>query len=165
MKVTCVEHSHFMALETAVGPVCVTLRRGDAYAIVMVRTALGTDHLRIPMDKIPRPQWYERLFRKWPSVEEVLRTAKHPLAAAPFIRVRDRSVGNSLIKLDERMVIGSHKIGLVYAGAGQSDLDQMLSNNTRTPRTVINHSRRFESVLEVCRLSGTFDRVTGLARL
>ncbi|PJF17477.1 Very-long-chain 3-oxoacyl-CoA reductase [Paramicrosporidium saccamoebae] len=120
-----------MALETAVGPVCVTLRRGDVYAFVMVRTALGTDHLRIPMDQISRPHWYERLFRKWPSVEEVLRKAKHPLAAAPFIRVRDRSVGNSLIKLDERLVIGSHKIGVVYAGAGQSDLDQMLSNNTQ----------------------------------
>jgi hypothetical protein len=95
----------------------------------MVRTALGTEHLKIPLRDIPRPPWYDFLFRKWPSIDKVLGVAKHPLTDASFIPIRDRSVGNSLIQLDERLVIGSHKVGIVFAGKNQSTLSQMLSNN------------------------------------
>lgn len=113
------------------GPVCVTLKRCDSQVLAMVRTALGTDHLRIPLKAITQQPWYERLMmRKWPAVEDVLRAAKHPLASAEFVKIKNRTLGTNLIMLDEKLVVGSHKIGLVFAGPGQSEFRNILANNS-----------------------------------
>lgn len=125
-----------MALETAVGPVCVTIRRktsttddDDEQLLVMIRTALGTEHLKVSLASIERPPWYDKfLFYKWPTIGNVLTTASHPLAKASFKRIKGHGLGAALLRLDERLVIGSHKVGIVFSGLNQSNFDEMLLN-------------------------------------
>ena len=122
-------NSHYMASETAVGPVFVTVRNCGNVVIAMVRTALGTTHLLAPLEELKRPAWYDKiLMRKWPTAMDLLQAVGHPLASASFQRIRGSEMSRALLRFDERLVILQHKIGVVFAGPGQDSFDEMLAN-------------------------------------
>jgi RAP1 GTPase activating protein 1 len=123
------QNSHYVAGETAAGPVFVTVRNCGNVVIAMVRTALGTTHLLAPLEKLKRPAWYDKiLMRKWPTAMDLLQAVGHPLASAPFQRIRDSDMSRALLRFDERLVILQHKVGVVFAGPGQDSFDEMLAN-------------------------------------
>lgn len=119
-----------MALETAAGPVCVSIRKQSGYILAMVRTSNGTQHYRISRETIKRPRWIFRLVSsKWPTASDVLSALGHPLASAHFHRVRSVALNMRLVAMDERLVVNTHKFGIVYAAPGQRDFVPMLANS------------------------------------
>jgi len=69
---------------------------------------------------------------KTPTLNEALAAIKHPLSKEAFRRIStpiDKSLfARKLVELYTSLVIKKHSIAIIYAGPGQSSLDQVLFN-------------------------------------
>lgn len=126
-----IEHYNYYVWETAVGPVCVSMRKTDGYILLLVRTPLGMEYLRVSADSVASPTVIDRLLRRrrHPDVRGVLKTINHPLSSASFVLLEKANLPSRLMKLHERIIIKQHKVGVVFAAHGIVDFDQMLSTD------------------------------------
>jgi RAP1 GTPase activating protein 1 len=69
-----------------------------------------------------------KIFGMGPSPKDIV-LAVAPDMPADFLRLaKDPNLANELLAMEERQVIRSYKFGLLYAGPGQGNEDQIYGN-------------------------------------
>lgn len=120
-----------MAKNTAIGPVVLTISLFDKRGLVLIiRSGYGSEAITIPTNAFNPRTCFERVLRKrWPSLGELLEFATLPLHQKSFAVVSGTNLSRQLISMEKRLTIEKHKFGVVYAGPGQTDLEDALKNN------------------------------------
>jgi len=121
------DHMNFLAVDSPIGPISVSLILVDGQYKAIFRTEKGNQRLSIPSNTVPYP-WWRRLFGLGSAMPAILQTLSSDIPA-PFIKLcKNPNLPNELLTMEDRQVIRSYKFGLLYAKPGQS-AEQELFNN------------------------------------
>lgn len=112
---------------------CLVTRITDAQTFLMIRQVAVCEYYEVAHDEWNHSAtWIDRLLprkSKARALRAVLKQLGHELATGELVQLKNPRVRDHLISMDQRLTIIKHTVGVVYAGAGQTDFGQMLANN------------------------------------
>lgn len=123
----CIAHKNLLAIDSPRGPISVSLVKDGVSYKGMVRTGSGNEKFTVEASEVPI-SWWRTLFDMGPTVENILSTMSYTIPYDSLESVKHIDLPTDLLATEERQIIRSYKLGVLYAGPGQTTEIQALSN-------------------------------------
>eukprot|EP00732_Lithocolla_globosa_P005487 Lithocolla_globosa_v1_NODE_5701_length_1199_cov_185.523601.p1 type:complete len:357 gc:universal NODE_5701_length_1199_cov_185.523601:68-1138(+) len=136
------DHENYLAPESPVGPISVSVILADNTYKAIFRTDKGSERLQCSVSDVPVP-WYRRLLGLGPSTNAKLSALSSDIPVQYLKPCKNPNLPNELLTMEERQVIRSYKFGLLYCAPGQSTEREMFNN------THENTSKEFKQFLNL----------------
>lgn len=121
------DHLNFLAVDSPVGPVSVSLILTEGTYKAVYRTDKGSERLSCPDSSVPNA-WWRALFGFGPTTKSILQTLSSEIPIAHLKLCKNPNLPSELLAMEERQVIRSYKFGLLYAKEGQTTESEMFAN-------------------------------------
>lgn len=109
------------------GPYCVSICYDPPQFLVLVRSKAGNLRVIIQQDTLNVPFFY-RCWGKFPE-RYVLPAIRDVAPVDDLVLCTDESLPTALITMEEKMIVGTFKIGVGYLKRGQTSESEMLGNS------------------------------------